>query len=209
MPVPPADLTAGHLWEHGDGELAWWLAHGIAAPRGGLAMPGFAGALTEDQRWALIDWMRASNAGAVRAATGQWPVPVQAPGFEASCAGGHSVTMDDLRGRIVRIVFGPAHAAAGMVTVQVTRDPRTGLEDGLCIANGDDVWQAYAVVTATASGALPGTQVLVDGAGWLRAVHAPGTGPSWDDPAALQDALNPILAHPLEAPAASHAGMRM
>jgi len=60
LPVPPADLTAEHLWAHEDGELFWWLSHGITAPGGGVAMPGFADTLTEDQRWALIDWVRAT-----------------------------------------------------------------------------------------------------------------------------------------------------
>ncbi len=81
--MPPADLTAEHLWAHEDGELFWWLSHGIAAPDGSLAMPGFAAALTEDQRWALIDWVRANNAGVVWAATGAWPRPVQAPELQA------------------------------------------------------------------------------------------------------------------------------
>lgn len=31
-------------------------------------MPGFAGVLSEDQRWTLIDWVRANNAGSAWAA---------------------------------------------------------------------------------------------------------------------------------------------
>lgn len=209
LPVPPADLTAGHLWAHEDGELFWWLTHGIEAPRGGLAMPGFAGALTEDQRWALIDWMRANNAGAAWAAAGAWPVPVQAPGFEASCAGGRGMTMEDLRGQMIRVVFGPARAAPGVVTIQVTADARAGSGDGLCLADGREVLQAYAAVTGASPGALAGTQILVDGAGWLRAVQASGAGPGWDDPAALDAAVQEVGAHPLAAAAVSHAGMQM
>ena len=134
LPVPPADLTAGHLWGHPDGELFWWLAHGIEAPGGGLAMPGFAGVLTEGQRWALLDWVRANNAGVAWAASGMWPVPVQAPGLEASCAGGGDAALEDLRGQAVRIVFGPARAALGVVTIQVTPDPQARPGDGLCVA---------------------------------------------------------------------------
>ncbi len=93
LPVPPADLTAAHLWMHADGELFWWLTHGIEAPDGRPAMPGFAAVLSEDQRWALIDWLRAHNAGLARAATGDWPLPVQAPGLEARCADAASVTL--------------------------------------------------------------------------------------------------------------------
>jgi mono/diheme cytochrome c family protein len=32
LPVPPADLTASHLWMHSDGELFWWLSHGMEGP---------------------------------------------------------------------------------------------------------------------------------------------------------------------------------
>lgn len=63
LPVPPADLTASHLWAHPDGELFWWLANGIEAPDGQPAMPGFADKLPPDNRWALIDYVRANNAG--------------------------------------------------------------------------------------------------------------------------------------------------
>jgi hypothetical protein len=42
LPVPPADLTAPHLWEHPDGELFWWLSHGMEAPEGDARL--FAGA---------------------------------------------------------------------------------------------------------------------------------------------------------------------
>jgi putative copper export protein len=61
MRIPPADLTAPHLWEHPDGELFWWISHGMAGPDGSQVMPGFAGTLDEDTRWALIDFIHANN----------------------------------------------------------------------------------------------------------------------------------------------------
>ena len=209
LPVLPADLTAEHLWAHADGELFWWLSHGIEAPSGGLAMPGFAGALSDDQRWALIDWVRANNAGSAWAAEGVWPVPVQAPGLDAMCSGGHDLTLGDLRGQVVRIVFGPAHAAPGVVTIQATAAPSAGAEDGLCTAGDPAVPDAYAAVTGEAPGALAGTQVLVDGMGWLRAVQRPGAAPGWDDPATLAAAAREVQQHPLAAMPEGHAGMRM
>ena len=102
LPVPPADLTASHLWAHPDGELFWWLASGIEAPDGQSAMPGFADKLSPDDRWALIDYVRANNAGVAKRETGQWPVPVAAPALTATCADGQSVTLTDLRGKAVR-----------------------------------------------------------------------------------------------------------
>ncbi len=47
----PADLTK-HAGHHGDGELAWKIAHG----RG--AMPGFKNVLTEEQIWDVVNFIR-------------------------------------------------------------------------------------------------------------------------------------------------------
>ena len=61
LSIPPADLTAEHLWDHADGELFWWLTAGMAGADGREVMPGFGGVLSEDDRWALIDAIRATN----------------------------------------------------------------------------------------------------------------------------------------------------
>ena len=51
---PPADLTAEHVDDHTDGDIFWWLAHGMA----GTAMPGFEQTLSETERWQLIRFVR-------------------------------------------------------------------------------------------------------------------------------------------------------
>lgn len=209
LPVSQANLTAEHLWAHEDGELFWWLSHGITAPGGGVAMPGFADTLSEDQRWALIDWVRANNADVAWAATGAWPRPVQAPGLQALCPNGRTVTLEALRGQVVRIVFGPARAMPGVVTIQATSDPPVRSGDGLCALSDDAVLRAYAVVTGGTPDGLPGTQILVDGGGWLRALQRPGVMPGWDNPGALADAVRDIETHPLAEGQRSHAGMKM
>jgi mono/diheme cytochrome c family protein len=61
--IPPADLTAQHVREHGDGVMFWWLAHGIVSAEGRVAMPGFADVLSDEQIWNLIDFVRARAAG--------------------------------------------------------------------------------------------------------------------------------------------------
>jgi mono/diheme cytochrome c family protein len=68
--IPPANLMAPHLWAHGDGELFWWLSDGMRDPEGALVMPGFAPVLGDDARWALIDFIRARNAGLALPAAG-------------------------------------------------------------------------------------------------------------------------------------------
>ena len=60
LPKPPADLTAPHAADHTAGDMFWWLTHGI--PAGG--MPPFGAALGEEDRWDLINFIRALAAGA-------------------------------------------------------------------------------------------------------------------------------------------------
>ena len=50
----PVDLTGSHLTTHTDGDLYWWVSHGIA----GTGMPSFSGTLTDQDIWALIRYVR-------------------------------------------------------------------------------------------------------------------------------------------------------
>ncbi len=59
LSVRPAPLTGFHLLARSDGEMFWLLTKGLAAPGGGITMPGFEATLTEDQRWEAIDYVRA------------------------------------------------------------------------------------------------------------------------------------------------------
>ena len=107
LTVPPADLTAEHLWDHSDGELFWWLSHGIDSPNEGQAMPGFAGSLSGEERWQVIDYIRAHNAGLKMHTTGTWDRPISMPDFSVACpkntVGGNSSETKGLK-----IVLGPS-----------------------------------------------------------------------------------------------------
>ncbi len=59
LPKPPADLTATHVLHHTAGDLFWWLTNGIP----GSGMPAFGGALTEAERWDVINFLRTLSAG--------------------------------------------------------------------------------------------------------------------------------------------------
>ncbi len=61
LSIPPADLTAAHLWDHTDGTLFWWISEGMRAPDGAVVMPGFADRLDAPTRWAVIDFLHANN----------------------------------------------------------------------------------------------------------------------------------------------------
>ena len=60
LKTKPADLTADHVYEHTDGDLLWWITHGMTS-----GMPAFGDVLDEQARWNLIDFIRA-NADATR-----------------------------------------------------------------------------------------------------------------------------------------------
>ena len=51
----PSDLTDPHMDRHLDGDLYWWISKGIA----GSAMPSWEGTLTDQERWALVHYLRA------------------------------------------------------------------------------------------------------------------------------------------------------
>ncbi len=195
LPVPPADLTAAHLWGHTDGEMFWWLTHGIEAPDGSPAMPGFGEALSVDDRWALIDFVRANNAGLAERATGAWPVPLAAPELTASCPDGRRLTLAALRGRAVRLVFAGAVPATPLDDPAVTTIT-VGASGPGCATTDPAVAQAYAVVL----GADPaGSELLIDPNGWMRS-SAPGT----LSPALLAALVQEICTNPLAGGSESH-----
>jgi len=208
LPEPPADLTAGHLWGHTDGELFWWLSHGIEAPNGGLAMPGFAASLSDDQRWDLIDYIRAHNAGLVHAAAGNWSPPVQAPELTASCPGDRRVTPVNFRGSVLRIVFAasnfepPVPPLPGIAVATITiplADASVTPSAETCVATDPGVRAAYGIVSGVPPAELAGIQFLVDSNGWLRAMLPAGPdGGSASDSDALQAEIERIYRHPIE-----------
>jgi mono/diheme cytochrome c family protein len=197
LAVPPADLTAAHLWMHSDGELFWWLSHGMTAPDGTLAMPGFADVLSEDQRWHLIDFIRARNAGLAFAATGAWPVALRAPALEARCVGRAGVSLTDLRGGFVRVVIGPAAAVAGVTTVALA--PGAAAGPGLCVVDDTVAASAYALVAGLAGRRVDGAQVLIDPQGVVRAVQPGGGAAGWSDARVLGAELARLRARPVRA----------
>ncbi len=209
LPVPPADLTAGHLWMHSDGELFGWLTDGIDAPRGGKAMPGFGHALSEDERWALIDFIHANNAGQTMHATGGWSPPLTAPAFDMACAQGRR-RLDALHGEPVRLILGGTgkiDTQPGLVTILAAPSaeaPRAGL----CIASDPLVEQAMMIVSGMGM-AMPGTAFLIDGDGWLRAMQMPGASPSWSDPQVLAAAIGDMHMHKVKPKPAAAMPMNM
>jgi putative copper export protein/mono/diheme cytochrome c family protein len=203
--IKPADLTMPHIWEHSDGEMFWWLTHGIDDPAGGLAMPGFGSSLSADERWALIDYVRAHNAGFAMRRDPASDVPVRAPVLPVSCAGVGASTTADLRGHVVNIVADDAvelevPPQSGVSTINLALLDGVRPTPGACVAAAAAAWTAYAVLADLPPDNLAGAEFLVDPDGWLRVVHRPGEPGGWLTTDDLIAAVRDMCANPIQQP---------
>lgn len=164
LQVRPADLTAAHLLDHADGVLFGWVTDGIIGPDGASVMPGFAARLTEDQRWAAIDYIRANNAGQAMAAGNGLPRNLAAPEMPLDC--GSTSVFSHTAGHAVLVAADtpgqPAPVLVGLTTVHLNQ-----VMPG-CVAATKDGWRAYAILAGVAAERLEGSLFLVDVAGWLH-----------------------------------------
>jgi mono/diheme cytochrome c family protein len=208
LSMQPADLTAEHFWTHSDGELFWFISHGFVAPDGSLAMPGFDGVLSSEARWDLVDYLRAHNAGESMCKTGKWLHPLPMPQFDVACADGRTLDLDDLRGRVLRIIAASDDEAsapvppAGITTVNLARKQTAKMDPATCVASEPETWTAFAILSGVPSEALAGEQLLIDQNAWLRAAWRPGEPGDWMNPQALSATIRDIAAHPIAADAA-------
>ena len=201
LPVPPADLTAEHLWMHNDGELYWYVAHGVPTPGGGVAMPGFEGTLSSEAIWDLIDFLHAHNAGQSMRLTGKWSHPLPVPQFDAVCPGGRALNLDDLRGRVLRIVAAAddeqMEPKVDAATIFLVRHHTAKANGAACVNTEPQAWVAFAIILGRPPDDLAGWKMLADQNAWLRAAWHPGQADDWNDPRALTAVIRDIMTHPL------------
>lgn len=76
--IAPADLLSGHLLQHDDSDIEYWVANGL--PGG---MPAWQGKLTQTQIWDVVDFLRAINTGQ---ATVAGPTPTPSPAGASGAA---------------------------------------------------------------------------------------------------------------------------
>ena len=104
LPRRPADLTAPHTGQHTAGDLFWWLTHGIPAS----GMPPFGSALPEEERWDLINFLRALSAAHQARALGPSIEPgrpwLAAPDFAFAVGPTPARSLKDLRGRAMALL---------------------------------------------------------------------------------------------------------
>jgi len=92
--IAPADLLSGHLLQHDDSDVEYWVANGL--PGG---MPAWQGKLTQTQIWDVVDFLRAINTGlATVAGPTPTPGPTGAPSGASSGPSGATPSPDPTPG---------------------------------------------------------------------------------------------------------------
>jgi putative copper export protein/mono/diheme cytochrome c family protein len=165
-----ADLTASHIWGHLNGELFWWITNGVTDPEGAALMPGFGPMFSDDDRWALIDFIHARNVGWQARDDGQWSPPIGAPATPLRCDGSDAGSLADLAQRVLTVTAGSdAGDASDSVTIRLYRDSTEAPAPGECVAAAPAAWEAWRVLAGIAPQWFPGFRAIVDGRGWMRA----------------------------------------
>jgi putative copper resistance protein D len=157
LSIAPANLTEPHTALHTAGDIFWWLTHG--KPPG--VMPGFANALSEDDRWDLINFLRTLSAGYQARILGERVVPRQpwlgAIDFNYADRQGKSGTLKDFRGQraVLLVLFTPGASSVRMQ--QLAR------ETDALLAAGAQIIALPIEPLSTGAGSLPFC-VVTDGA---------------------------------------------
>lgn len=169
LPVAPPNLSSGLLWRRSDGDLFWSLRHGKES------MPGFATRISVADSWALLDYMKANAAGVGIADTGAWPRPIALPDMALDCRTPGLQRLSQWRGQRIRLVVAqtglappPEDPRMQSVLLNTAALP-TGVGAIDCASAQGDALRAIAIITGTSTEQLPGTQLLADRDGWLRA----------------------------------------
>jgi mono/diheme cytochrome c family protein len=207
LPVRPADLTAPHLLAHSEGDLFWFISHGIDAPNGQAAMPSFSGTLSSDGIWSLIDYLHAHHAGVTMQSDNSGEEPATIPQFDAMCADGTTVDRADLHGAVLRIIAMPEAASpppalpvisgVNVRTILLVRHPPMPPPVGTCVTAEPEAWSAFAILLGLTPTTLAGNEMLVDANLWLRALSKSGEPGNWSDPRHTAAMIRDIAAHPL------------
>jgi putative copper resistance protein D len=188
----PPDLRAHHVALHTAGDLFWWITHGKPP------MPAFGDRLDADERWHLVNFLRALSAGDAARLLGAAVEPdrpwLVAPDFAFGVGPSFARTLTEYRGRkIVLLVLYTlptssdrlAQLAAqqnllGALEVEIIAAPTDAAPDAIQrLADGPAV--LFPIVTAGAREIVeayrlftpaPHAEFLIDRQGYLRAIVA-------------------------------------
>ena len=204
----PVDLTAPHANAHTAGDLYWWLSHGVNPSS---AMPGFGASLSEEERWDLINFMRALSSG--ERARNLAPIIedtpwLVAPDFTYGTNAGATKTLRDHRGnRIVLLVLLNVQDTEERLQQIAAALPQLKATDvevivvpnlidylfvadklpGLIVNEGiREIAETYTLfarsfVDENLLTAIPHVEFLIDKQGYIRARWLPAEGDAWRD----------------------------
>jgi putative copper resistance protein D len=203
---PPPDLRAHHLALHTAGDIFWWITHGRPP------MPAFGDRLGPDERWHLVNFLRALAAADAARLLGPSIEPdrpwLGAPDFAFGVGPAFSRTLKEYRGRrIVLLVLYtlPAsgarlqqlaahHGLLSALEAEVIAVPTDAAPDALRRLP-EDPPLLFPVVTEGAREILatyrmfsraPHAEILIDRQGYVRAIVA-SKGEAQRNPNALVD----------------------
>jgi putative copper export protein/peroxiredoxin len=190
LPARPPDLRAHHVALHTAGDLFWWITHGRPP------MPAFGDRLDADERWHLVNFLRALGAGDQAQLLGPAVEPdrpwLVAPDFTFGVGPAFTRTLRDYRGRtsVLLVLYTLpgsrprlAELAAqqnvlGALEVEIIAVPTDASPDALReLADGPALF--FPVVTEGAREIVatyrlftraPHAELLIDRRGYLRAM---------------------------------------
>jgi putative copper resistance protein D len=202
----PADLTAPHASMHTAGDLYWWISRGI----GESAMPGFEQKLSDEERWDLVNFLRAlsgSDRARILEPAVQGEPWLVAPDFTYQTVTGSTRTLRDYRGRrlvlLALLVPDDTEERVAQLTAAHTRLKTAGVEiivvpgangarlmgnpPAFVVAEGNaEILESYALLARSFNdngllAAPPHAEFLIDKQGYIRARWLPAEGPAWDE----------------------------
>jgi putative copper resistance protein D len=186
----PANL-AEHGASHRQGDLYWWIAHGIPD----TPMPGFAASMSTEDIWSVVQFLHAlSDAESAQTMTASASAmrPIVAPDFTFEIAGQAQETLAQARGHGMTLIVlytlprsllrlqalqaqSREYERRGLRVVALPLQPQAGLagsvDDRLRALAGADASIVYAMFARTADGARAApehVEFLVDREGSLR-----------------------------------------
>lgn len=156
LPIAPADLAAPHTEDHTAGDMFWWIGNGM--PSG--AMPGVGDAIADEDKWALITYIRALSSGYTGRYVPKRVIPrvpwLGAIDFNYPSAAGELMALNDWR----------EHAVVLLVLI---RDPSQVPRIRELLAKASDFEKAGTQIVIVSSealraalGPLPANATLVD-----------------------------------------------
>jgi putative copper resistance protein D len=191
-PRPP-DLRAHHVALHTAGDLFWWIGHGLRQ------MPAFGDRLSPDERWDLVNFLRALSAADTGRLLGPTVAPeplwLVAPDFTFAVGPTPARSLKEYRGRksVLLVLYtlptsdarlvelAQRYALLSTLGLEIVAVPSDAEPDALRRLGDARIF--YPVVTEGARdildtyrlfSAAPHAEFLIDRQGYLRAIAAGG-----------------------------------